>query len=138
MNFVSNFVFVLSKMSPTLQWLGRLFQSANRFRSIKLSLHTKTRHIFRPKIVLSYFFSTRPAPTTPTNFLRLRFSFLLYFWLKSDLGQFKSNSPATQPLKWTKVLNFSPSRTFHRRKFHQNISTIFNFIESHDGHELAD
>ena len=84
------------------------------------------------------FFSTRPAPTTPTNFLRLRFSFLLYFWLKSDLGQFKSNSPATQPLKWTKVLNFSPSRTFHRRKFHQNISTIFNFIESHDGHELAD
>ena len=138
MNFVSNFVFVLSKMSPTLQWLGRLFQSANRFRSIKLSLHTKTRHIFRPKIVLSYFFRRVRHRPPPPIFFVFDFLFLLYFWLKSDLGQFKSNSPSTQPLKWTKVLNFSPSRTFYRRKFHQNISTIFNFIESHDGHELAD
>ena len=72
------------------------------------------------------FFSTRPAPTTPTNFLRLRFSFLLYFWLKSDLGQFKSNSPATKMDKSIELFSFQnispekiPSKYFNHFQFHR-------------------
>ena len=113
-------------MSPTLQWLGRLFQSANRFRSIKLSLHTKTRHIFRPKIVLSYFFRRVRHRPPPPIFFVFDFLFLLYFWLKSDLGQFKSNSPATKMDKSIELFSFQnispekiPSKYFNHFQFHR-------------------